>query len=151
MIPVIAGLEPWTQGKCLELLDAWNTREPHIRVTQGRRTMDEQLHLWRKGRELRNGVWVVVDPLKVVTRAKPGTSPHNYGLAFDVCFEGADPYLDAGKKERKGRLHPTWFELGQLGESLGLSWGGPLGPDDDLDWDAPHFQRPFWRKFKGAA
>lgn len=146
----VEDLEPVTRKLCEELLAAWNRRDPRIRVTHTRRTNDEQLHLFRQGREMRNGVWVVVDKSRVVTNAKPGTSPHNFGLAFDVCFMGADPYLDEGKKDRGGKLHPLWFELGQIGESLGLSWGGPLGPNDDLDWDAPHFQRPRWKQYKGG-
>lgn len=63
------------------------------------------------------------------TRAKPGFSLHNYGLAADLTF-----------RDEKGR--PSWDErhdwkrLGELGKDLGLTWGG--------DWkrllDRPHFQ-----------
>lgn len=63
------------------------------------------------------------------TRAKPGYSFHNYGLAADIVFA-----------DERGR--PSWSErhdwqaLGRLGKELGLEWGG--------DWsrivDRPHFQ-----------
>jgi peptidoglycan L-alanyl-D-glutamate endopeptidase CwlK len=63
------------------------------------------------------------------TRAKPGYSFHNFGLAADIVFRG----------ETGG---PSWSEnhdwkrLGELGKSVGLEWGG--------DWksiqDRPHFQ-----------
>lgn len=146
----IEDLEPVTRGLCVQLLAEAVARNLPIRVTHTRRTNDEQLHLYRQGREFRGGIWVVVDKTKVVTNAKPGSSPHNYGLAFDVCFNGPDPYLDAYRKDHPGKLDPRWHELGALGESLGLSWGGPLGPNDDLDWDAPHFQRPRWKQYKGG-
>jgi peptidoglycan L-alanyl-D-glutamate endopeptidase CwlK len=40
----------------------------------GRRTMEEQAALYAKGRTIIG---------KIVTKAKPGESYHNYGLAFD--------------------------------------------------------------------
>lgn len=143
----IEDLEPKTRGMCEALLLAAPAQGLPIRVTQTRRTMDEQLHIWMQGRQMQGGVWVVVDPRRIVTKARPGMSAHNYGLAFDVCFEGKDPYLHAFEVEHKD-LDPRWYLLGALGESLGLSWGGPLGPNDDLKWDAPHFQRRNWRKYR---
>ena len=51
---------------------------------------------------------------------------HEYGMAFDVVFEGKKPWDNS---------HP-WDKLGQIGHDLGLYWGG--------DWhgfvDRPHFQ-----------
>lgn len=52
---------------------------------------------------------------------------HAYGLAFDFCFNDKDnPYPNDLKK---------WKKAGEIGKSLGLTWGG--------DWkkpDRPHFQ-----------
>jgi hypothetical protein len=63
------------------------------------------------------------------TRAKPGYSFHNYGLAADVVFRnktGAPSWAE----------NHDWQRLGELGKSVGLEWGG--------DWksiqDRPHFQ-----------
>ena len=63
-----------------------------------------------------------------VTQTKYPYSFHNWGLAFDVC------------QNVKGNAYPTdpnwWKQVGKIGKSLGLEWGG--------DWkgfvDRPHFQ-----------
>lgn len=113
---------------CEKFLAAAAESGHSIRVTHTLRTMDEQAHLYAQGRTL---------PGKRVTNAKPGQSAHNYGMAFDICFAGKTPYPPEDD--------PRWLQLGQLGESLGLSWGGPNGKGDDLTWDRPHFQRDGWR------
>lgn len=141
----IDDLEPVTRGLCIEFLAAAAAQGISLRVTHTLRTLDEQLHLYAKGRTFREGVWVVVNAGAIVTKAKPGASPHNYGLAFDICFAGADPYPDVDD--------PRWELLGKLGESIGLDWGGPLGAGDKFTFDRPHFQRNNWRQFipKGDA
>lgn len=101
-----------------------------IRVTHTLRTMDEQQHLYAKGRTL---------PGPIVTNAQPGQSPHNHGMAFDVCFAGNIPY----PPEQDVR----WEELGRIGEALGLEWGGRWRTLQDR----PHFQRRNWRAVVQAA
>tara|TARA_R110000868_G_scaffold323165_1_gene584117 strand:+ start:90 stop:551 length:462 start_codon:yes stop_codon:yes gene_type:complete len=141
-------LEPVTRSLCHALLSAWEEgMHPPIRVTHTLRTWDEQLHLWAQGRRLDGKVWVVVDPKRVVTKAQPGESAHNYGAAFDVCFAGTDPYLHKHEVEH-GTTDPLWQLLGETGVRVGLDWGGPLGPNDRFTFDRPHFQRPDWKKFK---
>lgn len=135
----IEDLEPVTRGLCERFLADAASQGINLRVTHTLRTMDEQLHLYAKGRELRDGVWKIVDIHQIVTKARPGQSPHNYGLAFDICFAGADPYPHEDD--------PRWTVLGKLGESLGLDWGGPLGAGDKFTFDRPHFQRANWRQF----
>ena len=103
-----------------------------FRVTHTLRTLDEQLHLYAKGRKQTPDGWVVVDKKLIVTKAKPGSSPHNYGAAFDICFAGPNPYPDDDA---------LWLAVGEVGEMVGLAWGGR--------WvrflDRPHFERPDWR------
>ena len=94
--------------------------------------MDEQAKLYAQGRAL---------PGPVVTKAKPGQSPHNYGMAFDICFTPGNPYPP--------EIDERWANIGQLGESLGLSWGGPNGKGDKFTWDRPHFERPDWKLISG--
>jgi len=96
-----------------------------VKIISGTRSYMEQDALYAKGRTIPN--------TKIVTRAKAGFSNHNFGIAFDVgIFKG---------KEYFGE-HPLYNELGTLGKSLGLEWGG--------DWkfvDEPHYQlRPHWAK-----
>jgi len=97
-------------------------------LTAGLRTPEEQHHLYMKGRKGAQG-----PKEKIVTNAQAGESWHNWGRAFDVAFQGKDPFSES---------HP-WGELGACGTSLGLTWGG--------NWqkfpDRPHFHRrgPFSR------
>jgi peptidoglycan L-alanyl-D-glutamate endopeptidase CwlK len=69
-----------------------------IFITEGYRTFSRQLDLFKLG--------------PAVTKALPGQSWHNWGLAFDIAFQGDKPY------------EGPWDIVGQLGESLGLEWGG---------------------------
>lgn len=74
---------------------------------------------------------------KPVTRAKPGRSYHNYGLAIDVVFDGdmSKQGIQWGWDDKK---YP-WKELGELGKTFGLEWAG--------DWktltEMPHYQMSF--------
>lgn len=95
-------------------------------VTSGTRTYEEQNALYEQGRSA---------PGNRVTNARGGYSNHNFGIAFDVTIFGANgqPIWES----------PRYAELGTIGKSLGLSWGG--------DWenfrDEPHFElRPSWAK-----
>jgi len=96
-----------------------------VKVISGTRSYMEQDALYAKGRTIPN--------TSIVTRAKAGFSLHNFGISADIgIFKG---------KEYCGE-HPLYNELGTLGKSLGLEWGG--------DWkfvDEPHYQlRPHWAK-----
>lgn len=88
-----------------------------IKVTSGTRTYAEQDALFNKGG---------------VTKARGGQSNHNFGLAFDITiFDGPQPVWESS----------DYKVVGEMGESLGLSWGGR--------WtsivDEPHFElRPPW-------
>ena len=129
----ISDLEPETRNLCqLFLAECEERMFPPLRVTHTLRTMDEQMHLWAKGRRRTPEGWEVVDKSAVVTKARPGQSAHNYGAAFDICFAGHDPYPD---DER------LWETVGLIGEGCGLVWGGR--------WkslvDRPHFEHPQWR------
>jgi peptidoglycan L-alanyl-D-glutamate endopeptidase CwlK len=124
----IEDLEPVTREMCRRWLDAALAAGLDVRVTHTLRTMDEQARLYAQGRTL---------PGPVVTRAKPGQSPHNYGMAFDFCFAGKVPFPPESD--------PRWLKAGQLGEAIGLSWGGPNGKGDKFTFDRPHLERPDWR------
>jgi peptidoglycan L-alanyl-D-glutamate endopeptidase CwlK len=95
-----------------------------VKIISGTRSYMEQDALYAKGRTAAG---------KKVTNAPAGHSNHNFGIAFDIgIFRG---------KEYCGE-HALYHELGTLGKSLGLEWGG--------DWkfvDEPHYQlRPSWAK-----
>lgn len=110
------------------LEDACEAQGIKIRFTGGYRSCEAQNALYAQGR---------TTPGKVVTNAKCGDSLHNYGVAFDICFDSKTPY------------EGPWEKVGAIGESLGLEWGGR--------WttfvDRPHFQLVFGytlKDFKGG-
>lgn len=82
-----------------------------------------QAHLYAQGR---------TRPGKVVTKALPGSSWHNYGVAFDaVPMRGGELVWGADTPADKA----LWQTMGECGERVGLEWGGR--------WkftDMPHFQ-----------
>jgi len=115
----LALLKPKVRALAQELMSLCQQFGCPILIIQTFRTIEEQDALYAKGRTA---------PGKIVTRAKGGSSLHNYGVAFDFA-----PIVE-------GR--PNWKRLdlfdrvGVIGEGLGLEWGGR--------WvtfkDRPHFQ-----------
>ena len=86
-------------------------------VHSGYRSNAEQAALYAQGR---------TTPGAIVTKAEPGESWHNYGLAYDLAIlthDGKPSWPDD---------NGVWDPLGAIGESLGLSWGKSFG-------DRPHF------------
>lgn len=97
-----------------------------LRITQATRTFKEQADLYAKGRTTQG---------PVVTKAKPGSSYHNYGLAIDLV--------------KMNDNKPDWqYNMGNLlpyAQKRGISWGG--------SWlkfkDYPHFEKTLghnWRE-----
>lgn len=96
-----------------------------IRVTEGFRDFQRQAELYAQGRAFNEDtkLWVVTEPKKIVTHAKPGQGMHAYGLAIDICVVGPDPYPKSPK---------FWHGYGQLLEKHGLTWGGSwIGSTND--------------------
>jgi len=101
-----------------------------IRVTQGLRSWSQQMGLWLQGRDSHGNV---VDPKKIVTKAAPGHSWHQYGLAVDVA-----PFTTtaSGDLPDWNVNHPVWQRIVAVGTSLGLEAGAQWRTFPD--W--PHFQ-----------
>src|SRR4029077_13980382 len=89
-----------------------------IRIISGTRTYKEQTDIFAQGR---------TKPGRIVTKAGPGHSNHNFGIAWDVGLFDSGDYLEDS---------PLYRKVGQIGKQIGLEWGG--------DWqsfpDEPHFQ-----------
>ena len=81
-----------------------------LRITEGFRSFERQRELFSLGRD---------KPGAIVTNAGAGDSFHNYGCALDVCFAGADPYLD---KDPMKDFY--WDEFGFYAKAHGFAWGG---------------------------
>jgi len=86
-----------------------------IRLTRGLCTFEEQNDLYAFGRTKIG---------KIVTFAKAGRSMHNYGLAFDFCFVGKNPYLeDLAEAKKWPEFEAIWEACAVEGEKLGLVSG----------------------------
>ena len=95
----------------------------------GRRTMEDQAALYAKGRT-KGG--------KIVTKARPGESYHNYGLAFDWVplkrtAKNADLWVANWDDE-------TAFKLG---EHVGLSFGLA-----GVSWETGHLQTSLYKTWR---
>lgn len=93
----------------------------------GTRTFEEQAELYARGR---------TKPGIIVTRAGPGESAHNFGMAIDfVVFEGVSASGGVGEPQWGS---PLMTQAGRIALSLGLDWGG-VWPSFK---DTPHIQLP---------
>lgn len=115
--------------KIIELVGKCHDAGSDFYATSGFRSPEEQLELWRKGRNLAGAV---VDPKAVVTNLKFGC--HNVGIAVDLTHDG---------DLAKSGLQPDWTHekydfLANTAEAMGLEAGH--------HWkhfkDSPHIQLP---------
>ena len=101
------------------ITDAENALGIVIRVSQGYRSFGEQAALYELGRTKAG---------KIVTKAKPGSSYHQYGLAVDLV-----------ELVKNGKELDWNYDMGKLkpyADKYGIEWGG--------SWnfvDLPHFQK----------
>ncbi len=118
----IAKLHPMMRQSAISAINELDHKyKIKVRAYSGLRSFDEQQTLYDKGR---------ITAGKIVTNAKPGSSFHNYGLAFDVVEIKNKKALWSG---------PNWEKIAEVFKRHGFEWGG--------DWtsfkDKPHFQMPF--------
>lgn len=121
----ITKCHPRLQVKAAELKEACARRGYAVEIGESFRSVAEQDALYAQGR---------TKPGQIVTNARGSSysSMHQWGVAFDFYRnDGSGAYNESGR----------FFEnVGQIGKSLGLEWGG--------DWkspvDRPHFQLPDW-------
>ena len=119
----LVGLHPKVQQVAKEFLGRCKKAGFCVRIIDGLRTYAQQAELYAKGRTL---------PGKIVTKAGPGQSMHNFGLAFDIGIFVDNKYLPESAQ---------YAAAGAIGKELGLTWGG----DFQSIKDEPHFElRPGW-------
>lgn len=119
-LPFINRLDPAIQDLAKGLLVKAAQDGIELVVVQGLRTNEEQARLYAQGRTA---------PGAVVTNSPPGSSWHNFGLAFDVAI------YNNGKAEWPEN-EQLWQRIGAIGKSIGLEWGG----DFKSIRDRPHFE-----------
>jgi peptidoglycan LD-endopeptidase CwlK len=101
------------------------------RITFTLRTMAEQQAIYDQGR---------TKPGPIVTNAKPGTSYHNWGFAFDfaLILDGKEVSWST-VADYDGDKKADWMEVVNIYKAAGWEWGG--------DWksitDMPHLQKTF--------
>lgn len=118
------GVHPYLVEKFLQIVtEAYNKLGYKLVLAEGYRSIAYQNSLYAKGR---------TKPGPIVTNARGGSSYHNFGLAVDFAI------LD---KEEDGidNTDKKYREVGAIGKTLGLEWGG----DWKKIYDAPHFQFTF--------
>jgi peptidoglycan L-alanyl-D-glutamate endopeptidase CwlK len=98
-------------------------------ITSTYRDFDAQAALYAQGRTKPGGK---------VTNARPGQSWHNWRRAFDVVpLRGGKPVWDVGDL--------VWYQVGAIGEELGLEWAGRWKRFPEF----PHFQLLAGRSLQG--
>lgn len=137
----VALLHPKVMGEVFQIVEEIESKWPAnaaIRIVQGLRTIEEQDALYAQGR---------TKPGKIVTKAKGGSSFHNYGLAIDFALlydkdgNGSFESLSWDVKD------PRWMEVVKAFEDRGWFWGGKFSSIKDY----PHLQKTFgykWQQLK---
>ncbi len=133
-------LHPAIRDRAVRLRSAMFTIGPPVLITSTYRSLADQEYLYAQGR---------TRPGRIVTNAKPGSSPHNVvirsgdteapaSLAFDICF--GTPLRGSLTSFSRVTWDGPWGLVAAIGKHIGLAWGG--------DWqkpDRPHFYHPEWR------
>lgn len=100
-------------------------------LTFGLRTFPEQQAIYDQGR---------TKPGQIVTKAKPGQSFHNYGLALDGALQlDGKTFSWDFTKDWDGDRQSDWMEVVACFKVQGFSWGGDWKTFQDL----PHFEMTF--------
>lgn len=111
-------LHPTLAKGAKELIERLEKLGFKVLVTQTYRDYEYQNWLYAQGRT-RAG--------SIVTNAKAGSSPHNFGLAFDICQN------IKGQEYSNNKLFST---AGMLWAEMGGKWGGSF----KSFIDTPHFE-----------
>lgn len=114
-----------------ELLTRCYKEGIYVQISSGYRSNEEQARIYGQGRP--DYVWndkKYGSKGSIVSKAEPGTSVHNYGLAIDYFIVSDD-----GNKAI-WTVNDKWKRVAAIAKSMGFEWGG--------DWvsfrDYPHLQ-----------
>lgn len=132
-IPRINLLHPAIRNEVLQTIGEIESGWPvnvAIRIVEGLRTIQQQNDLYAQGR---------TKPGKIVTKAKGGSSFHNYGIAFDFALlydkDGNGSYETLVWDEN----NPHWKQVVKAFEIKAWFWGGNFSTIHD----APHLEKTF--------
>ena len=145
----IDGLAAFLHAPVMKLIElAASKMHARLLVTQGWRSLQDQMLIYQKGRTLNRSteVWEITDASQVVTRARPGTSAHNIitvsgGRAS--CAVDMIPFKDDGAPNWQID-DAFWDDLYELAWKVGLDpLGDPIG--SYLAGDKGHFEEPAYK------
>ena len=127
---IVRSVEPAVQQLAVALYHRMKARGYRLVFNSGKRSYADQERIYNDTLRARaqGGAALNAAGLAGIT-ARPGTSRHETGLAFDAT---PTPTTDA-----------AWAVYGQEGEALGLTWGGRWTtrlPDGTTRTDRPHMQ-----------
>jgi len=141
-------LLPQVKAKLEELESLAEKSGLHFVVTQTLRSAEEQEAYYAQGRlpidavnsarKKANLAPISEKENKVVTKAKTvWDSFHAYGRAFDIAVVSSSGKIDWGENvDWNSDGISDWEQLGKLGESINLEWGGNFSSLRDI----PHYQ-----------
>jgi hypothetical protein len=143
----IARLRPEAQGPFSDLeRECWQREGLHVVLVEPLVRTDAQVfELYKSGREIRAGQWVLVDPSKWRTNAvnalqtahgERRRAGGDWAFLVDLRLLGARPGVAIDS------WHPShpWPQFGAVAERCRLKWGGRF-PKPDLG----HVELPEWR------
>ena len=104
-------LHPTVRAKVQQFIQKCDEAGIDLLVTSTYRDHESQAELYAQGR---------TKPGKIVTKAKPGQSWHNWKVAVDVVpLRNGKPVWGT-----TGADSELWEKVGEIGESVGLEWAG---------------------------
>ncbi len=121
----VNALHPYVREKLLQSLKECKKQKKFVSVFETKRSAERQNRLYSQGK----------------TKAKAGDSNHQFGLAFDLCFE------KNGKRTWEG----DWNSVGSIMMKHGFAWGRFFSsfPEDchfEMTFDIPKASlRNAWR------
>lgn len=122
----LSSLNPYVASLAKQFLNVCKKNNLDVLIYSAFRSWDEQDALYAQGR---------TKPGYIVTDAEGGGSYHNWSLAFDCApvKNGVMLWEDTDK----------FLAMGELGQSVGLEWGGNWTSFAVSIVDMPHFQYNF--------
>lgn len=125
---------------------------------EARRTCTKQQSYFMQGRKVVAGITVVADRTKIITKARPGHSAHNFGCAVDFVLDTDPNHPFWHGDSRPTGMWDTGLEKGRyVRPACRLAWEryGRAVKEADLEWggawkfrDMPHAQLFGWEKHR---
>ncbi|WP_317779312.1 peptidoglycan-binding protein [Peribacillus sp. CSMR9] len=126
-----SGMNSVVKASALEMIKRAYKEGIYVQISAGYRSMEEQAALYGQGRfySYKGKSYSSMSKPKV-TKALPGQSFHNYGVAIDYFLVSDDG------KTALWTINTKWKRVAAIGKELGFKWGG--------DWtgfkDYPHLE-----------